>query len=87
MEPKLLVSTDSAGLRQFAVSLSWALPLLLMGLLPWWFDYAWSYYPLLIPATLLPLAWLKPHWLHPFYRLWMLVFPPCQSSCPVFFSQ
>lgn len=74
MEPKLLVSTDSAGLRQFAVSLSWALPLILMGLLPWWFDYAWSYYPLLIPATLLPLAWLKPHWLHPFYRLWMLVF-------------
>jgi hypothetical protein len=74
MEPKLLASTDSAGLRQFALNLSWALPLLLMGLLPWWFGYAWSYYPLLIPALLLPLAWLKPHWLHPFYRLWMLVF-------------
>jgi hypothetical protein len=74
MEPKLLASTDTKGLRQFAISLSWALPLLLMGLLPWWFDYAWSYYPLLIPATLLPLALVKPSWLHPFYRLWMLVF-------------
>ncbi len=65
---------DTQGLRQFAISLSWALPLLLMGLLPWWFDYAWSYYPLVIPAILLPLAWLKPHWLQPFYRVWMLVF-------------
>ncbi len=74
MTPPLLTPTDTAGLRQFALSLSWALPLLLMGLLPWWFDYAWSYYPLLIPALLLPLAWLKPSALHPFYRLWMLVF-------------
>ena len=65
---------DTQGLRQFAISLSWALPLLLMGLLPWWFDYAWSYYPLVIPAILLPLAWLKPQWLQPFYRVWMLVF-------------
>lgn len=74
MEPKLLVSADTKGLRQFAVSLSWGLPLLLMGLLPWWFDYAWSYYPLLIPAILLPLALVKPSWLQPFYRMWMLVF-------------
>ncbi len=74
MEIKLLAADDAQGLRHFAYGLSWLLPLIFMGLLPWWFDYPWSYYPLWVPAILLPLAWLRPLWLHPFYRGWMLIF-------------
>ncbi len=74
MDIKLLAAEDAKGLRHFAYGLSWVLPLIFMGLLPWWFEYQWSYYPLLVPIILLPLAWLRPLWLYPFYRIWMLVF-------------
>ena len=56
LKAKLLKATDQAGLRRFGISIGLALPLLLMGLLPWLFDYRVPLWPVLIPLWLLPLA-------------------------------
>jgi len=74
LKAKLLKPTDHAGLRRFGISIGLALPLLLMGLLPWLFDYRVPLWPVLIPLWLLPLAAVTPGLLYYPYRLWMAVF-------------
>ena len=74
LKAKLLKATDQAGLRRFGISIGLALPLLLMGLLPWLFDYRIPLWPVLIPLWLLPLAAVAPGLLYYPYRIWMAVF-------------
>jgi hypothetical protein len=74
LKTKLLKATDHVGLRRFGLSIGIALPLLLMVLLPWWFDFPMPLWPVLIPLWLLPLAAVAPNLLYYPYRLWMLFF-------------
>lgn len=74
LKAKLLKATDHAGLRRFGISIGLALPVLLMGLLPWLFNYPIPLWPVLIPLWLLPLAVAAPALLYYPYRLWMAVF-------------
>lgn len=74
LKAKLLKATDHAGLRQFGITIGLALPILLMVILPWLFDYRIPLWPVLIPMWLLPLAAVAPGLLYYPYRLWMAVF-------------
>lgn len=74
LKAKLLKRDDHAGLRRFGISIGLALPLILMGLLPWLFNYSIPLWPVLIPLWLLPLALVTPGLLYYPYRLWMAVF-------------
>lgn len=74
LKDKLLKQTDYAGLRRFGISIGLALPLLLMVVLPWLFNYGMPLWPVLIPLWLLPLALVTPGLLYYPYRLWMAVF-------------
>ena len=74
LKAKLLKPADYAGLRRFGISIGLALPLLLMVVLPWLFNYGMPLWPVLIPLWLLPLALVTPGLLYYPYRLWMAVF-------------
>ena len=64
-------NTSVKALREFAYTLAIAFPAVFGLLLPWLFNYAMPYWPLVISALLLAQAWVYPPSLAPVQTLWM----------------
>ena len=60
-------------LKDFALTMSWAIPSLFMFLLPWIFDRSISYWPIVVSAVLLVFYFFYPKGIYPIYRVWMFV--------------
>lgn len=60
-------------LKKFAITMSWAFPVVFSLLLPWLFGFPWQLWPLVISTVLLALYVLKPTLLYYPYRFWMTV--------------
>ena len=60
-------------LKDFALTMSWAIPSLFMLLLPWIFDRSISYWPIVVSAVLLVFYFFYPKGIYPIYRVWMFV--------------
>ncbi len=60
-------------LKQFALTMSWALPLFFAVIIPWLFNFNWQYWPLYISAALLVFYVIRPTWLIVPYKFWMTV--------------
>lgn len=60
-------------LKQFALTMSWAIPCLFMLLLPWIFTKNIPWWPLVISAILMTLYFIYPKGIKPFYSGWMRI--------------
>ena len=65
--------SDTKQLKQFALTMSWAFPLVFSGLLPWLFGFNIHWWPFVISAVLLVLYLVKPILIYYPYRLWMSI--------------
>lgn len=64
---------DIKALKHFALTMSWAFPVVFSGLLPWLFNYSIHYWPFVVTATLLLLWAIKAEWIYYPYKVWMTV--------------
>ena len=69
----LASKNDTAALKSFALTMSWAFPSVFGLLLPWLFSYSLQLWPLIISALLLGGYFLHPPSLYYPYRLWMSI--------------
>ena len=60
-------------LKSFAFTMSWAIPCLFSLLLPWIFDNAINWWPLVISTVLMTLYFAYPQGISPIYRGWMAI--------------
>jgi len=64
---------DTKKLKQFAITMSWAFPVVFSGILPWLFDYSIHYWPFAISAILVLLWLLKAQWIYYPKKVWMTI--------------
>ncbi len=60
-------------LKQFALTMSWAIPCLFMLILPWLFEHSISWWPLAVSGILVLLYVAYPKGIYPIYRGWMSI--------------
>jgi len=60
-------------LKDFALSLSWAIPCLFVLILPWLFEHSLPWWPFCISVVLMLLYWFFPIGIKPIYILWMKI--------------
>ena len=60
-------------LKSFAFTMSWAIPCLFTLFLPWIFDQAFNWWPLVISTILMTLYFAYPKGISPIYRGWMAI--------------
>lgn len=61
------------ALKSFALTMSWAFPVVFSLALPWLFSYAYQVWPLFISASLMLLYLFKPSWIYWPFKGWMFV--------------
>lgn len=67
------IEISTKELKDFALTMSWAIPSLFMLLIPWIFDRSISYWPLAVSGVLLTFYFIYPKGIYPFYKVWMLI--------------
>lgn len=70
---KTTLDTSISALREFAYIMAAAVPLIFCLLLPWLFDRATPYWPLILASLLLVQAWIYPNSLIPLQAGWMRI--------------
>lgn len=55
---------DITGLKKFAVTMSWAFPVVFSITLPWIFSFNYQLWPILISLLLMSLWAVKPSWIY-----------------------
>ena len=65
--------TDTKALKDFAVTMSWAFPLVFSVLLPWLFSYSIHYWPFAISAILMTLYFVAPGAIYYPFRVWAVI--------------
>jgi len=65
--------TDTKALKDFAVTMSWAFPLVFSALLPWLFSYSIHYWPFAISAILMTLYFVAPSAIYYPFRVWAVI--------------
>lgn len=69
----LAKQTDTAELKDFARTMMWAFPAVFGLFLPWFFDYPWQWWPLVITSVLALMYSFKPSLIYFPYRGWMSI--------------
>jgi len=69
----IIAKSDTKSLKQFALTMSWAFPVIFCGLLPWLFNLSVPWWPLLITTMMLLMYFVAPRFLYYPYRLWMMI--------------
>ncbi len=59
--------------KQFALMMSWAVPLFFFVLLPWFFSFNRHAWPIVVSGLFLVLYFILPQWISYPYRLWMFI--------------
>lgn len=67
------VVISNRELKDFALTMSWAIPSLFMLLLPWVFDHSIPYWPVFVSAVLLSFYLIYAKSIYPIYRVWMII--------------
>jgi len=67
------VEISTKELKDFAITMSWAIPCLFMLLLPWLFERSIAYWPIIVSAVLLSFYFIYSKAIYPIYRVWMLI--------------
>ena len=65
--------SDTKQLKQFALSMSWAFPLVFSGLLPWLFEFNIPWWPFIVSILLLAFYLFRPQLIYYPYKIWMTV--------------
>ena len=65
--------TDTKALKDFAVTMSWAFPLVFSVLLPWLFSYSIHHWPFAISAILMTLYFVAPGAIYYPFRVWAVI--------------
>ena len=60
-------------LKQFALTMSWAIPCLFMLILPWIFERSVQFWPLYTSGVLISLYIMYPKMITPIYTVWMII--------------
>lgn len=63
----------SDELKSFALTMSWAFPVVFGGFLPWLFSYNWQLWPFIISILLMSLYMLKPSLIFYPFKFWSIV--------------
>lgn len=66
-------SASDLALKNFAITMSWGIPLFFTLLIPWLFNQPWQIWPFYISAYLLFAAFTWKKLLMPLYVIWMVV--------------
>ncbi len=75
-KPMNLFKTERPALlelKNFAITMGWAIPALLSLLLPWIFNKEFQYWPLYLSAILALFYFVYPMGIYPVYRVWTLM--------------
>lgn len=64
---------DTKALKSFAITMSWAFPVIFGAALPWLFSYQWQWWPFVISGVLMLLYLVKPALLYYPFRFWMTI--------------
>lgn len=64
---------DIVALKSFALTMSWAFPVVFSLLLPWLFSFHWQLWPLAISTVLMTLYFVKPSLIYYPFRVWMTI--------------
>lgn len=70
---KLANKDDEHALKEFARTMIWALPLVFMLILPWWFNAVVHWWPAAVSGVLVLLYFVYPLALYYPYRVWMAI--------------
>ena len=73
MKMNKIISDDRHEQKQFALMMSWAIPLFFYILLPWLFSWPRHWWPFAVSACFLLLYGLMPQFIKYPYRLWMFI--------------
>lgn len=73
MKINTVISDDIKVQKQFALMMSWAIPLFFYILLPWLFSLPHHWWPFVVSAFFLFLYAVTPQFIKYPYRLWMFV--------------
>lgn len=64
---------NTKALKDFAVTMSWAFPLVFSAFLPWLFNYTIHYWPFAISAVLMTLYFVAPAAIYYPFRVWAVI--------------
>ena len=64
---------NTKALKDFAITMSWAFPLVFSGLLPWLFDYGIHYWPFVISGILISLYFIAPSAIYYPFSVWAVI--------------
>ncbi|MBU2881391.1 hypothetical protein KO525_09430 [Psychrosphaera sp. B3R10] len=64
---------DLNELKSFALTMSWAFPVIFGAFLPWLFSYNWQLWPFAISVVLMSLYLVKPSFIYYPFKFWSVI--------------